>query len=200
MFKSDIRNIDYYAQNIILVISGTMASGKDTVLKLLQKDVNFYFVKSITSRPKRRNEKNGQPYEFISQNKFEKMIERKEFWEYEESYGNFYGITKEEVLRALISRNPIIFRVDERGVVKIKKVFSQAKTVFIAPPSLKTIKERIISRINTPNLLKNERLESARLQLLTLTGANIYDFIIVNKDSNKSAKEMKQIFRSLTKK
>ena len=128
------------------------------------------------------------------------MIEREEFWEYEELYGNFYGITKNEVLRALISRSPIIFRVDERGVAKIKKVFSQTKTIFIAPPSLETVKERIINRLGTPNLLKNERLEAARIQLLALTGTRIYDYVIVNEDSSKSVKELKRIFSSLTKK
>jgi guanylate kinase len=200
VLKSDIKNIDYYAQNIVLVVSGTMASGKDTVLKLFQNGTDFYFIKSFASRPKRRNEKNGDPYEFVSQGKFRKMIEREELWEYEELYGNFYGITKNEILKALISGKPIVFRVDERGVFKIKKVFSKTKTIFIAPPSLKTIKERIINRVNTPNLLKNERLESARIQLLALTGANIYDYVIINKDSMESVKELKQIFRSLIKK
>ncbi|MEA2112653.1 MAG: hypothetical protein U9P50_01610 [Patescibacteria group bacterium] len=200
MFKQDMKNIDFYVQNIVLVVSGTMASGKDTILTLLQKKVDFYFIKSVTSRPKRKNEKDNHPYKFVSQSNFKKMIEREELWEYEELYGNFYGITKDEVLKALISRHPIVFRVDERGVAKIKKVFSEAKTIFIAPPSLKTIKERIINRTGTPNLLKNERLESARLQLLSLTGTVVYDYIIVNKDSDKSARELKRIFSSLTKK
>lgn len=199
MFKLNVGNIDYCVQNIILVVSGTMASGKDTVLNLLKKDTDFYFVKSFTSRPKRKNERNSTHYKFISQVKFKKKIEKNEFLEYEELYGHFYGITKQEVLKALISRKPIIFRVDEQGADKIKKFFPQTKTVFIAPPSLKAIRERIVSRTNTSDLLIRERIKSAKKQLSALTVQEIYDYVIINRESRESVKELRQIFCSLKK-
>lgn len=200
MPKLNIENINYNTENMILVISGTMASGKDTVLRLLKKDIDFYTIKSITSRAKRHNEKDNHPYKFISRNEFKKMIKQKQFWEAEESYNNFYGITKSEIRKALDGNIPIVFRVNEQGVVKIKNIFPKAKLFFIAPPSLNTIKERIICRVNVSKSLKNKRLKSAKLQLSKLTRENIYDYVIFNKNSKESAKKIAQILSSLTKK
>ena len=200
MPKPNIKNINYHTQNIILIISGTMASGKDTILRLLKKNIDLYVVKSMTSRSKRQNEKDNDPYNFISRDKFREMIKEREFWEVEESYGNFYGITKDEILRALNGNIPIVFRVNEQGVAKIKKIFSQAKSFFIAPFSLRTIKERIARRVNTPESLKEKRLKSAKLQLSKLTRENIYDYVIINKNSEESARKIARILSSLTKK
>ena len=74
MPKPNIKNINYHTQNIILIISGTMASGKDTILRLLKKNIDLYVVKSTTSRSKRQNEKDNDPYNFISRDKFREMI------------------------------------------------------------------------------------------------------------------------------
>ncbi|MEA3344499.1 MAG: hypothetical protein U9Q16_02375, partial [Patescibacteria group bacterium] len=93
-----------------------------------------------------------------------------------------------------------VFRVNEQGVVKIKNIFPKAKLFFIAPPSLNTIKERIICRVNVSKSLKNKRLKSAKLQLSKLTRENIYDYVIFNKNSKESAKKIAQILSSLTKK
>lgn len=186
-----------YYKNAILIISGTMASGKDAILKLLKKSADFSFVKSFTSRPKRHNEKQHHPYRFVSRREFKKLASQDFFWEFEKLYGHYYGIAKKEVLKALSRQKPVIFRVDEQGAAKIKNAFPEAKSIFIAPPSLRTVKKRIAKRKNVPRRLKNKRLAAAKKQLKSLTKDGKWDYVIVNKNLRQSAKRIGQVIGSL---
>lgn len=184
-------------KNIILIISGTMASGKDAVLRTLKKDVDFSFIKSLTSRPPRANEKINRPYDFISPDKFKRLINRKFFWEFKKIYGYFYGISKKEIRQAFARPKPIIFRVDEQGATKIKKAWPQAVSIFIAPPSLKTVKQRAAKRKNVSPTLKDSRLAAAQKQLISLTKNPKWDYVVINKNLRKTVNKLKQVLSSL---
>ncbi|MDD2753730.1 MAG: hypothetical protein PHT44_03935 [Candidatus Portnoybacteria bacterium] len=184
-------------KNIILVISGTMASGKDAVLRLLRKNVDFSFVKSFTSRPRRHNEKTSPPYKFISRKKFKKLVSKNFFWEFKKLYGHFYGIAKIDIRRALARQKPVVFRVNEQGADKIKSFFPETKSVFIAPPSLEVVKERAARRKSVPRRLKNKRLAAAKKQLNSLTKDQKWDYVIVNKDLRQSVEKIGRVIGSL---
>jgi guanylate kinase len=172
-------------------ITGTMASGKDRVLKELAKVVSFYLVTSTTSRPKRDGEVEKNPYYFVDQKTFEKIIKQNGFIEWNKKYNHYYGVTKKELKKALASSfKKIIIRTDENGIESFKKIFPDAITIFLLPPSLEEIKKRILNRGNLDKNLVKERLAEAKRQI---EAKNKFDYTIINKEINQTVKEFLQI-------
>lgn len=176
----------------IYIISGTMASGKDAVLKRLRNNFDFYWVTSTTTRSMRINEKEGKPYDFITKKNFIEMVKKGRFVEYSKIYGNCYGITKREIREAIKSNKKIFLRVNEEGVKKFKKIFPKSIAIFIAPPSITTIQKRIIGRGTSEKEVIEERLKSARRQMRKMIHC-CCDYIIVNSDINKTVKKVLKI-------
>jgi len=176
----------------IYIISGTMASGKDAVLKRLKNNFDFHWVTSTTTRLMRINEKEGKPYNFITRKNFMNMERKGRFVECSKIYDNFYGITKREIREAIRSNKKVFIRVNEAGVKKFKKIFPKAITIFIAPPSITTIQKRIIGRGTSEKKIIEERLKSARKQIREMIHCGC-DYITVNTDINKTVKNVLKI-------
>ena len=126
-------------KNKVMVFSAPSGAGKTTIVRhLLENFDNLEFSVSATSRAPRGKEENGKDYYFLSVEEFKQRIANKEFVEYEEVYpGSFYGTLKSEVERIWAKGNVILFDVDVKGGVNIKKIFGEKSyTVFIQPPSL----------------------------------------------------------------
>ena len=145
-----------------IVLSAPSGSGKTTLAKqLLQnKSLQLAFSISATSREPRANEKHGVDYFFISPKRFQKKINQGDFIEYEEVYsGVFYGTLRAEVERLWREGKHVIFDIDVEGGLQIKKQFpSQTITIFIKPPSLEALKERLTNR-------ETESTESLKIRL-----------------------------------
>ena len=133
----------------VMVFSAPSGAGKTTIVRhLLENFDNLEFSVSATSRAPRGQEKNGRDYYFLTEEEFRKRIENDEFVEYEEVYpGSFYGTLKSEVERIWAKGNVIMFDVDVKGGVNIKKIFGEKSfTVFIQPPSLEIMEQRLRAR------------------------------------------------------
>ncbi len=115
---------------LLIVISGPSGVGKDAVLtKMKELGCPLEYIVTVTTRSQRDNEKNNVDYHFISTERFQEMTERKEFLEWANVYGNWYGVPREPVKQALENRQDVIIKVDIQGVANIKKILPQA--VFI---------------------------------------------------------------------
>lgn len=180
----------------IYIISGVMASGKDSVLKVLGTLTDISVVVATTTRSMRPKEKEGFPYHFTDPETFKREIERDTFLEWSEHYGAYYGVTRQEAAKAFASGNPVFFRVNERGVHTYKKLFPDAVTIFIAPPSMGTIRERIKNRDLSLDLIRN-RLGAARRQIKSLFHSG-YDYVLVNQSKEDTARQILSILRSET--
>ena len=149
------------------------------------------FSVSATTRKIRDNEVDGRDYHFISIEQFKHKIEKDEFVEHQEVYTNqFYGTLKSELEKIWSQGNTVLFDVDVVGGVNLKKIFGErALSVFVKPPSLESLKERLINR-NTENQESlNIRLNKAESELLYQTE---YDYILVNDDFNFAVAEINQ--------
>jgi guanylate kinase len=175
----------------IYIISGTIASGKDSVLKRLKEEPGFYWLRSVTSRSMRKGEKQGDPYYFVGKNVFEKMIRNDKFFEYSMVYGCYYGITREEFEKAEKSGENIFFRVDKKGTEKIKQIFPEATSIFIAPPSVEEIKKRIGQRGDRNTKRLGKRIVSAGKEIKE--AVSCYDFIIINYKIEDTVKKILKI-------
>lgn len=175
----------------VIVVSAPSGAGKTSIVRnLLEKNPQLSFSISATTRAKREMEQDGKDYYFISVPEFQKRIAADDFLEWQEVYkGQFYGSLKSEVDRLCSEGKVVVFDVDVLGGLNIKKFYKeQALSVFIQPPTLETLKERLQGRgTETPESLK-KRVDKAEYEM---SFANQFDAIVVN-DVLEEAREEAQ--------
>ena len=179
------------AMGKLLIFSAPSGSGKSTIVQWLMKEhpeLRLAFSISATSRAPRGTEKHGVEYFFLTSQEFKERIERGEFLEYEEVYaGLYYGTLKEAVERQLAEGFNVVFDVDVKGGVNIKKYFGdRAKSLFIQPPSVEELRRRLIGRATDSMEKIEERLSKAAYEM---TFAKDFDHIVVNDDLDKAKEE-----------
>ena len=169
----------------IFVISGPSGVGK-TVLckKLVEKypDKLVYSI-SLTSRPPREGEKNGEEYLFISREEFEQLIKEEAFLEWSYVYGHYYGTLKKNMEEAFKAGKSLLLNVDIKGAFKIKSQNLPAISIFIAPPNLKTLEERLRKRHSDKEQDIKLRLQEAEWEL---KNKEHYDYVVVNDILNEA--------------
>ena len=176
-------------QHKLILFCGPSGSGKTTIVHhLLENNSQFSFSVSATTRKKRDNEVHGKDYYFLSLEEFKSKIKEDEFIEWEEVYeSGFYGTLKSEINRISNLGKHVIFDVDVEGGLKIKKLFSSSLlAVFVMPPSIEDLKQRLKSRATETQIDLQNRLEKAEQELKY---SQFFDMVIVNKDLDQSLKE-----------
>jgi guanylate kinase len=165
----------------LVIFSGPSGAGKSSIVKHLmdKEDLNLNFSVSATSRSKRENEMEGKDYYFLSIDGFKSRIEDNDFLEWEEVYpGQYYGTLKSEISRLTRAGLNIIFDVDVVGGSNIKRQFKEkAISIFVQPPSLDILKERLEKRKTETEESIQKRLKKARLEM---TYSRRFDHIVVN--------------------
>lgn len=164
----------------VIIFSAPSGSGKSTIINhLLEKKVPISFSISATSRPLRGTEVNGKEYHFLTIKEFQERISLGEFLEYEEVYpGRFYGTLKSEVDDKLQQGTNVVLDIDVKGALNVKKVYGdQALAIFIMPPSLEALRERLNKRgTDSPEVIE-QRLAKADWEM---QHASQFDRIILN--------------------
>ncbi len=179
----------------LIIFSAPSGSGKSTIVNWLMQEhpeLNLYFSVSCTSRAPRGTEQDGVEYFFLTPEEFRQRIERDEFLEYEEVYENrFYGTLKAQVERQLEAGQNVVFDVDVKGGINIKRHYGQqAMSLFIQPPSIEELRRRLEGRgTDTPEAIEN-RLAKAAYEL---TFAPQFDHIVVNDDLQQAKAETLQL-------
>lgn len=166
----------------LFIFSAPSGSGKSTIVQWLMKEhpeLKMAFSISATSRAPRGTEQNGVEYFFLTVEEFEQRIRNNEFLEYEEVYkGGFYGTLKEQVEKQLEAGQNVVFDVDVKGGVNIKKFYGErALSLFIQPPSVEELRRRLVGRATDSPEKIEERLAKAEYEL---GFAPQFDHIVVN--------------------
>lgn len=165
---------------MIIIISAPSGSGKSTIInEMLRRGLPLGFSISATSRPPRGNEQDGVEYHFLSTRAFQDHIAAGDFLEYEEVYaGRYYGTLRSEIERIKNEGKIPVFDVDVKGAMNIKKsVTEPTLTLFIQPPSIEVLRERLIKRATDAPEVIEQRLERASFEM---TYASKFDCIVVN--------------------
>jgi guanylate kinase len=176
-------------KNLLIVVSAPSGAGKTTIVKkLLEAFPNLKFSISACSRSKRINEVDGVDYYFMSADDFKTKIQNDEFIEWQEVYqGSYYGSLKSEVDRIWSQNNYVIFDVDVVGGLNIKKIYQdKALSIFIMPPSIELLEERLRKRSTDSEESIRIRVEKARKEM---EFSNRFDNIIINEDILKATNE-----------
>ncbi|MDD2612449.1 MAG: guanylate kinase [Bacteroidales bacterium] len=164
----------------IIIFSAPSGSGKTTLVKwLLGQNLNLYFSISATSRQPRSTETNGKDYYFLSPEAFRQKIAEDAFLEWEEVYPDkFYGTLKSEVERIISEGKHVLFDVDVKGGLNIKKHFgAQALSIFVQPPGIEVLRQRLEFRGTDSAEIIQERVEKAAYEL---TFAPQFDLVVIN--------------------
>lgn len=183
----------------LIIFSAPSGAGKSTIVNyLLAQNLNLQFSISATSRLPRGSEKHGNEYYFLTPEEFKERIANGEFLEYEEVYKDkFYGTLKTEVRRILESGGNVIFDVDVVGGCNIKKHYGeQALSIFIAPPSVAVLRERLINRGTDTADVIEARIAKAELELAF---SNRFDVIVENTDLDIAKSEVLGIVKDFLK-
>ncbi|HOV84401.1 MAG TPA: guanylate kinase [Paludibacteraceae bacterium] len=179
----------------LIILSAPSGAGKSTLVHhLLNSNLNLEFSISATSRAPRVTEKDGIDYYFLSPEEFKQKIANNEFLEYEEVYPDcFYGTLRSEVDRITKKGKNVIFDVDVKGGLNIKRQFGdQALAIFVAPPNMEALKERLLKRGTETHEMIQKRIEKAAYEM---SFAPQFDKIIINDDLEKAKKEIEETVR-----
>ncbi|MBI5219949.1 MAG: guanylate kinase [Bacteroidia bacterium] len=179
----------------LIIFSAPSGAGKTTIVRhILKENFNLEFSISACSRPKRPNEKDGIDYYFIPADEFKRRIKNNEFIEWEEVYeGSFYGTLKSEIQRIAGKGHNVLFDVDVIGGINIKRMYAEkAISVFVMPPSIEALKQRLVNRHTDDAESLNTRIAKAEKEI---TYASQFDKIIVNDTLETAVNEAKEIVR-----
>lgn len=182
----------------MLIVSAPSGSGKSTIVNWLMQEhpeLKLYFSISCTSRAPRGTEQNGVEYFFLTPEEFKAKIQNDEFLEYEEVYENrFYGTLKQQVENQREQGQNVVFDVDVKGGINIKKYYGdEALSLFIQPPSVEELRRRLEGRkTDTPEAIE-ERLAKSEYEM---TFAPQFDKIIVNDDLETAKQETLKIVKA----
>ena len=175
---------------MLYVIAAPSGAGKTTIVKeILRTNPELVFSVSATTRYKRENETDGEDYFFFSKEDFRKMIENNELVEYETLFnGDYYGTLRSFVNENLEKNRSVIFDIDVNGALNIKKIYGErAKLIFIMPPDIETLKERLKKRATESPEQISERIKRVDLEI---GKKNDFDYIVVNDDLQKAVSEV----------
>ena len=181
----------------IFVISGPSGSGKTTLLRSLIQDkkISKLLIKSrsLTTRPRRSQERQGRDYFFVSRNEFKRLLKAKKILEWTRYLGYYYGTLKEPVEAQLKKGRHLGFCLDLKGAATLKEIYPEnTVTIFVLPPSLVALKARIEGRCRRTH--KKEVAQRLRLARRELALASQFDYCILNQSLSVALKELKDIF------
>ena len=178
----------------LIIITGPSGVGKGTVVKeLLDRNKDIWLSISATTRNPRMGEKDGENYYFISDERFKDMIDKKEFLEWAQFAGNYYGTPLSTVNEKIEKGFVVLLEIEVDGAIQIKEKFPEALSIFLLPPSKEELEKRIRNRGTEKEEAIDRRLSSANYEIAS---SDEFDFVLTNHDVDETVKEVFKIIKS----
>ena len=187
--------MDVEKKGMMFVLSSPSGTGKTTLTKkLVENNINFVISISYTTRKPRHSEINGKDYHFVSNEEFEDLLKKNSFFEYANIFDNCYGTLKKSVLELLSQGKDVLFDIDWQGTKQLNKIKNLSLvTIFILPPNLKVLKERLLNRHKGQEKLVEKRMNKFNEEI---SHWNEYNYVVVNDDLNKCYDKILSIIMS----
>ncbi|HYK75264.1 MAG TPA: guanylate kinase [Pseudoneobacillus sp.] len=182
-------------KGLLIVLSGPSGVGKGTVRKAIfsQPDTEFEYSISMTTRSPREGEINGVDYFFKSREEFEDLIEQDKLLEYAEFVGNYYGTPVDYVRQTLDSGKDVFLEIEVKGARQVREKFPEGLFIFLMPPSLGELKNRIVTRGTETDDLITNRLLTAREEIEMM---DLYDYIVENDQVDLASERIMAIIKA----
>lgn len=179
-------------RGILFIVSAPSGAGKTTLCKQLVASMpGLWHSVSYTTRKPRVGEEGGREYYFVEEDTFQDLMARHEFLEYAHVYGNWYGTPRKALMDKLEQGGDVLLEIDVQGALQIKKKFEDAVFIFILPPSLETLRERLLSRASDSQEVIQRRLQKVKEEVWSFRE---YYYIVRNDDLGQSLRELQSIF------
>ena len=179
----------------MFVLSSPSGAGKTTLTKkLAENNPNFSISISYTTRKPRPNEVNGKDYHFISQEKFDLLIKKNDFFEYAKIFDNFYGTLKSPILKLLSEGKDVLFDIDWQGTQQLKNIKNLILvTFFILPPNIEVLKNRLLNRHKGQEEMIKKRMKKFNEEV---SHWNEYNYVVINDDLDTCYNTILNIIKS----
>ncbi|MCC9090127.1 guanylate kinase [Bacillus sp. A015] len=179
-------------RGLLIVLSGPSGVGKGTVRQAIfsQEDTKFEYSISVTTRKPREGERNGVDYFFKTREEFEHMIENKKLLEWAEYVGNYYGTPVDYVEQTLSEGKDVFLEIEVQGALQVREAFPEGLFIFLAPPSLSELQNRIITRGTESEDLIRNRMAAAKEEIEMM---DAYDYVVENDDVALACERIKAI-------
>lgn len=179
-------------KGLLIVLSGPSGVGKGTVRKQIFDDptTSYKYSISITTRDKRDGEIDGVDYFFKTKEEFETLIQQDQFIEYAEYVGNYYGTPVQYVKDTMEAGHDVFLEIEVEGAKQVRKKFPDALFIFLAPPSLEHLRERLVGRGTESDEKIQKRVSEARKEVEMM---NLYDYVVVNDKVNLAKQRIQSI-------
>lgn len=181
-------------KSLLIIISSPSGAGKTTIAKkVVQKDSNLALSISYTTRPPRKSEKEGEDYCFVSRNQFSRMKDEDKFLEWAMVHGECYGTSRDFVERGLSSGKDVVLVIDVKGAKQVREKCKDCVSIFILPPSIEELKQRLINRET-----ETEEEIAKRMEIVSWEQAQSgdYDYSIVNDKIDKTVERVLSIIKT----
>ncbi|WP_297210503.1 MULTISPECIES: guanylate kinase [Thermodesulfovibrio] len=179
-----------HKSGIIFVISAPSGTGKTTICEGLLKTLDDLKMSvSHTTRKPRTGEKTGVDYHFVDEQTFHKMIENDEFVEWAEVYGNFYGTSKRAINDILNGGHDVLLDIDIQGAKNIKRIYPESVLIFILPPSIYELEQRLINRKEDREIIRKRLSKTVE----EISQYELYDYVVINDNLERVIKEILSI-------
>ncbi len=178
--------------NLLVVISGPSGVGKGCLVReLINSRTSAYALSvSVTTRPPRAEEYEGEHYFFVTKERFRQMIKEEKLLEWAEVFGDLYGTPRSFVEKTLASGKDILLEIDVQGAIKVKNAMPDALLIFVLPPGWKELRKRLMNRGTESEEKMRERLDVARVELKALPN---YDYFLVNDNLQETAQTLEKL-------
>ncbi|MEC1645704.1 guanylate kinase [Bacillus halotolerans] len=179
-------------RGLLIVLSGPSGVGKGTVRQAIfsQEDTKFEYSISVTTRNPREGEVNGVDYFFKTREEFEQMIANNKLLEWAEYVGNYYGTPIDYVEQTLQEGKDVFLEIEVQGALQVRNAFPEGLFIFLAPPSLSELKNRIVTRGTETDALIENRMKAAKAEIEMM---DAYDYVVENDNVETACDKIKAI-------
>jgi guanylate kinase len=179
--------------NLFVVVAPSGAGKTSLVNAMLKDDSGIQLSVSWTTRPPRSGESTGRDYHFVSRKEFEEMLQHDEFLEHAEVFGNLYGTSKSWITEARNSGRDVLLEIDWQGAQQVRRIFADTISIFILPPSMEILEQRLRARGKDSDEVIATRLAGAREEMRHVGEA---EYIIVNDNFESALADLKAVVRA----
>ncbi len=179
-------------KGILYIISAPSGAGKSSLVRaIVHKLADVVVSVSHTTRPMREGEVDGQDYHFIDESRFSAMVEQGDFLEHAQVFGNYYGTSKQSIEAQLLSGKDVILEIDWQGARQIRQRMNDSKSVYILPPSIIALKQRLSNRGQDTDEVIDARMREA---VSEMSHYGEFDYIVINDDFDEATEQLASIF------
>ncbi len=176
-----------------VIITGPSGSGKTTICrKLLEKCNDLEYSVSVTTRKRRPQEQNGKDYIFVDENTFKKWVEEGKFLEWQPVYGDYYGTLRETVEKILEKGKNVLMDLDLKGTKNVKRMRPDSVTIFIMPPSIEELKNRLKKRGDEKEVIEKRLKESEK----EIKQFKDFDYVVLNEEIEETVENILKIIEA----